>query len=66
MTDEQLAVANAHADKYCTEALGYPKANLSFIKGYIECLSDAGVQVKEWGPMGLGLGFGVDLSFIKG
>jgi hypothetical protein len=49
MTEEQLAVANAHADKYCTEALGYPKSNLSFIKGYIECLSDAGIQVRDCG-----------------
>jgi len=42
MTDEQLEVANKHVGAY-TAALGYPKPNMSFNKGYIEFLDKAGV-----------------------
>jgi SAM-dependent methyltransferase len=41
MTDEQLAVARAHADKYCTKTLGYSESNLDFRKGLIEQLTDS-------------------------
>mmetsp|Transcript_45874 Transcript_45874/g.111750 ORF Transcript_45874/g.111750 Transcript_45874/m.111750 type:complete len:373 (+) Transcript_45874:82-1200(+) len=44
MTDEQLEVARKHADEYCTKTLGYAKSNMKFIKGYMECLSDAGIE----------------------
>jgi len=37
MTDEQLAVANAHVD-YHRAAFGYEQANVEFKKGYIEKL----------------------------
>lgn len=43
MTDEQLEVANRHVEAYTTGTLGYPEANLSFKKGYIEFLDKAGV-----------------------
>lgn len=43
MTDEQLEVARTHAEKYCTETLGYPKPNMRFVKGYIEGIAAAGV-----------------------
>jgi len=42
MTDEQLLVAKSNIDEY-TKTLGYPKANLSFQKGYIEFLDKAGI-----------------------
>lgn len=44
MTDEQLEVAGNHVDEYCIDTLGYPKSNLSFKKGYIEFLEDAGIE----------------------
>ena len=44
MTDEQLEVANKSADGYCIETLGYKEPNLSFKKGYIEFLEDAGIE----------------------
>ncbi len=37
MTDEQLAVANAHLD-YHARAFGYSAPNVTFLKGYIEKL----------------------------
>lgn len=43
MTDEQLQTARAHINSY-TKALGYPKANLKFQKGYIEFLDKAGIE----------------------
>lgn len=46
MTDEQLAVANAHAEDYCTKALGYdPPAFLARVMRVVDwgwCLSPAG------------------------
>jgi len=42
MTDEQLEVARAHVDEF-TSTMGYAKPNLSFKKGMIEFLGDAGV-----------------------
>jgi SAM-dependent methyltransferase len=44
MTDEQLAVARAHVDSYCTETLGYDTSNMQFVTGYIEDLAAAGVS----------------------
>ena len=43
MTDEQLQVARQHIDEY-TKLLNYPKANLSFVKGFIEFLVEAGIE----------------------
>jgi len=42
MTDEQLETARAHIDEY-SETLGY-KPNLSFVKGHIEFLREAGIK----------------------
>lgn len=42
MTDEQLVVANKHID-YMTEKFGYSKANIQFLKGDIEKISDLGL-----------------------
>ena len=39
MTDEQLAVANAHVD-YHAEQFGYKAPNVQFFKGYIEKLDE--------------------------
>lgn len=41
MTDEQLAVANAHID-YHREKFGYAKPNVAFHKAYIEKLDELG------------------------
>ena len=43
MTDEQLDVANRHID-YHREAFGYAKANVRFIKGYIEKLDELNLE----------------------
>lgn len=43
MTDEQLSVAREHAESYCTGTLGYSKPNMTFVKGYMEDLSSAGI-----------------------
>eukprot|EP01060_Flectonema_neradi_P018243 TRINITY_DN25049_c0_g1_i1.p1 TRINITY_DN25049_c0_g1~~TRINITY_DN25049_c0_g1_i1.p1 ORF type:complete len:374 (+),score=58.20 TRINITY_DN25049_c0_g1_i1:49-1170(+) len=43
MTDEQLAVATAHSTDYCTKTLNYPTTNMTFKKGYIEYLDEAGI-----------------------
>ncbi len=43
MTDEQLAVANRHVD-YHREVFGFEKANVRFIKGYIEKLDQLGLE----------------------
>lgn len=43
MTDEQLDVAKAHVPEF-TSTLGYAKPNLTFVKGYIESLKDAGIE----------------------
>lgn len=42
MTDEQLDVARAHADAFAAR-VGHPKSNMTFVKGYIERLDDAGI-----------------------
>ncbi len=47
MTDEQLDVANRHID-YHTSLFGYKKPNVSFRKGYIELLEDAGISEGEF------------------
>jgi len=44
MTKEQLAVARAHAKEYCTGELGYSDSNMSFLEGYIESLSEIGIE----------------------
>lgn len=43
MTDEQLAVAEKHI-AYHTEKFGYEKANVQFLKGFIEDLGSAGIE----------------------
>jgi arsenite methyltransferase len=43
MTDEQLDVARSHVEEY-TATLGFKKPNMTFVKGYIECLGDAGIK----------------------
>jgi len=42
MTDAQISVARQHVEPY-TKLLGYPKANMQFLTGYIEDLRRAGV-----------------------
>jgi arsenite methyltransferase len=42
MTDEQLDTAKAHLEDY-TRTLGYDRPNITFLKGYIEFLDQAGV-----------------------
>ncbi|XP_053712705.1 arsenite methyltransferase-like isoform X2 [Synchiropus splendidus] len=43
MTEEQLAVARAHIDHHMKE-FGFKNPNVSFVQGYIEALSEAGLQ----------------------
>lgn len=43
MTEDQLAVARAYVD-YHTKEFGYKKPNISFVLGYIEALTDAGLE----------------------
>lgn len=43
MTDEQLAIANAHID-YHRDVFGYAQANVEFRKGYIEKLDQIGLE----------------------
>jgi 2-polyprenyl-3-methyl-5-hydroxy-6-metoxy-1,4-benzoquinol methylase len=43
MTDEQLEVARAHAERFAVETLGYAANNMEFLKGYIEGIAAAGV-----------------------
>lgn len=43
MTDAQLDVARAHIE-YHRDVFGYPEANVSFHKGYIERLADLGFE----------------------
>ncbi|PSC71360.1 arsenite methyltransferase isoform B [Micractinium conductrix] len=38
-----LELASKHADDYCTEALGYSRSNMRFLKGEIEDLAAAGI-----------------------
>ena len=43
MTDEQIAVANAHLDWH-TKKFGYKKSNVRFLHGYIEKLGELGLK----------------------
>lgn len=43
MTDEQLNVANRHIE-FHREAFGFEKANVRFLKGYIEQLDELGLE----------------------
>uniref|UniRef100_UPI0037E8F3D7 arsenite methyltransferase isoform X2 n=1 Tax=Semicossyphus pulcher TaxID=241346 RepID=UPI0037E8F3D7 len=43
MTEDQLKVARSYVD-YHTKELGYKKPNISFVQGYIEALTDAGLE----------------------
>ena len=43
MTDEQIAVANAHLDWH-TQKFGYKKSNVRFLHGYIEKLGELGLK----------------------
>ncbi|XP_059162887.1 arsenite methyltransferase-like [Physella acuta] len=43
MTDEQLAVANKYID-YHTQLFGYSQPNISFVKGYMEKMEEAGIE----------------------
>jgi arsenite methyltransferase len=43
MTDEQLATANAHIDWHMRR-FGHPRANVKFLKGYIEKLNELELQ----------------------
>lgn len=42
LTDEQLNVAQRHAEGYCRD-LGYKSTNLEFVKGHMEYLDRAGI-----------------------
>ncbi|KAF7663392.1 hypothetical protein LDENG_00211390 [Lucifuga dentata] len=43
MTEDQLEVARAYVD-YHTQEFGYKKPNVSFVQGYIEALTEAGLE----------------------
>ncbi|KAM4603808.1 arsenite methyltransferase [Polymixia lowei] len=43
MTDDQLEVARKYVD-YHMQEFGYEKPNISFVRGYIEALTDAGLE----------------------
>ncbi|KAM3623846.1 uncharacterized protein V6R79_016206 [Siganus canaliculatus] len=43
MTDEQLEVARQHVDYHMKE-FGYKTTNVNFVQGYIEALTDAGLE----------------------
>uniref|UniRef100_A0A2C9JPV2 Arsenite methyltransferase n=1 Tax=Biomphalaria glabrata TaxID=6526 RepID=A0A2C9JPV2_BIOGL len=43
MTDEQLSVANKYID-YHTKLFGYASPNISFVKGYMENMVEAGIK----------------------
>ncbi len=47
MTDEQLATANAHVDWH-RERFGYKRANVKFLKGYIEKLDELGLEPQSF------------------
>ncbi|KAI8107395.1 hypothetical protein M9435_002426 [Picochlorum sp. BPE23] len=44
MTREQLDVAEAYAETFCKETLGYAATNLRFVEGEIENLEKAGIE----------------------
>ncbi len=43
MTPAQLEVAQAHAEAYCRDTLGYGRVNMRFVAGEIEYLDRAGI-----------------------
>ncbi|KAJ3614644.1 hypothetical protein NHX12_018215 [Muraenolepis orangiensis] len=43
MTEDQLELAQTYVD-YHTQEFGYKKPNVSFVKGYIEALDEAGIE----------------------
>ncbi|XP_041642312.1 arsenite methyltransferase [Cheilinus undulatus] len=43
MTEDQLEVARAYVD-YHTKEFGYKTPNISFVQGYIEALTEAGIE----------------------
>ncbi|MAZ67121.1 MAG: methyltransferase type 11 [Kangiellaceae bacterium] len=47
MTDEQLEVANRHIE-YHRQAFGFPEANVSFYKGYIEKLDELPLEPQSF------------------
>jgi SAM-dependent methyltransferase len=47
MTDEQLATANAHIDWH-RDRFGYKRANVKFLKGYIEKLGELGLEPQSF------------------
>ncbi|XP_035828612.1 arsenite methyltransferase isoform X1 [Aplysia californica] len=47
MTDEQLAVANKYID-YHTQLYGYSKPNISFVKGNMELMQEAGIPSNKF------------------
>jgi arsenite methyltransferase len=47
MTDEQLATANAHVDWH-RDRFGYSRANVKFLKGYIEKLDELGLEPQSF------------------
>ncbi|ESO85117.1 hypothetical protein LOTGIDRAFT_221596 [Lottia gigantea] len=47
MTDEQLTVARKYID-YHTEKFGFKKANVEFVKGYIEKILEAGIKENDF------------------
>jgi arsenite methyltransferase len=47
MTDEQIAVANAHVGWH-QKKFGYKKSNVQFLHGYIEKLGDLGLKPKSF------------------
>ena len=48
MTAEQLAIARKHATEFCTQTLGFKKANMQFVEGKIEHLAEAGIPAGEF------------------
>merc|ERR1711977_483655 len=44
MTEQQLQVAKDHAEEYTKHKLNYSKSNMRFLHGYIEKLTDLGIE----------------------
>eukprot|EP00761_Pharyngomonas_kirbyi_P014994 gb/GECH01015025.1/.p1 GENE.gb/GECH01015025.1/~~gb/GECH01015025.1/.p1 ORF type:complete len:366 (+),score=76.76 gb/GECH01015025.1/:1-1098(+) len=47
MTQEQLDVANRHIEEYTVQTLSYPKPNLRFVQGYMECLDETSEPIES-------------------
>ncbi|KAG7492870.1 hypothetical protein MATL_G00018610 [Megalops atlanticus] len=47
MTEEQLEVARKHID-YHTQKFGFSKPNVEFVQGYIEALTEAGLEANSY------------------